>query len=183
MPHSGQKKGKKILIHTNRSFYRIISKTINSIYQKRKKKRGIRGANYLPGWAGGDMDMGSSGLSLGGPFCSCSSRASVPVMGSFCLSSERGESQASWFPSTLAWPRTLLLGRQRIKTESRQGVAGRAGAVEFPFLRVPGLLLSESLATHAAHPAGTWGGEGVTPGLHPSQLLHFPPSLNCSGQE
>ena len=104
-------------------------------------------------------------------------------MGSFFLSSEQGESQASWSPSALAWPRTLLLGRQKIKTESRQGVAGRAGAVEFPLLRVPGLLPSESLATHTAYPAGTWSEKDVTLGLHPSQLLHFPPSLNCPGAE
>ena len=49
-----QKKRKKILIHTNRSFYRIMSKIISSIYRKRKKKRGFRGASYLPGWAGGE---------------------------------------------------------------------------------------------------------------------------------
>lgn len=88
-------------------------------------RRGIRGTNHLPDWAGGQRWL-----------CSCSSRARASVTGDFCLLSERGQNQASWFPSPPGWAWSCLHGSQKIKTNSL-GRGGRSRDCGIPLRSCP----------------------------------------------
>lgn len=92
----------------------------------------------------------------------------------FPPSSAYDQGQASWFPGPLGLAKNGFLQSQKIKTESRQG-GWELGPWNSPFfVSQVSLLALVPFHTCHVHSAGTWGGEGVTPGLHPRALLQLP---------